>query len=365
MRLKAYTAATVAEALQQIREELGEDATIVATDSEGDRVRVVAALETAEPPSAPARAAPRPVVWPAAPAKPAVPFTPAPGGPVQPARPAAATPKAPDRPRQEAKASPAAAPTAATNGVPALARALSHHRVPEALASSLLEGLRPGPSPAAVLGARLSEMLRFANLADRREQSPILLAGPPGAGKTLVIAKLAAQAALKEKPIRVITTDIDSAGAIDQLKAFTLPLQIELETADGPAALARLLARPPGTGKPQIVIDTRGVNPFDAVEMAGLSALIVASRADATLVLPAGGDAHEAAEMAEAFAHIGCSRLITTRLDIARRLGGILSAAIVGRLTLGETGASPIVAHGLQPLNPHQLARLFVADRPV
>ncbi len=356
MRLKAYTAATLAEALQQIRQELGEDATIVATDSEGDRVRVVAAVDAAEPPAA-ARPSPRPVVWPAAAAKPSVPFAPSPEQPAPAAKPAVPPRKTADRPAPAAKA-------ATPDGAPMLSRALSHHRVPDGLIASLVEKLPAGPSPAAALAARMSEMLRFANLAERRERSPILLAGPPGAGKTLVAAKLAAQAALKEQPIRVITTDVDSAGAIEQLTAFTRPLQLELETADGPAALARALARPAGTAKPQIVIDTRGVNPFDAVEMAGLAALIVASRADAALVLPAGGDAHEAAEIAEAFAHIGCTRLITTRLDIARRLGGILSAAAVGRLALAETGASPIVAHGLQPLGPHQLARLLVADRP-
>jgi flagellar biosynthesis protein FlhF len=364
MRLKAYTAATLAEALQQIRQELGDDAKIVATDSDDGQVRVVAALEAAEERPAAPRAAPRPVTWPAATAKPTVPFVPPPEWPMA-AKPPVSTAKVPERPAPAAKAPTPKAATPSMNGAPALSRALSHHRVPDGLIASLVDGLPAGPSPAAALAARLSEMLRFANLADRRERSPILLAGPPGAGKTLVAAKLAAQAALKEQPIRVITTDVDSAGAIDQLKAFTLPLQLELETADGPAALARLLARPAGTGKPQVVIDTRGVNPFDAVEMAGLSALIVASRADATLVLPAGGDAHEAAEMAEAFAHIGCTRLLTTRLDIARRLGGILSAAVAGRLALGETGASPIVAHGLQPLSAHQLARLFAADRPV
>ncbi len=348
MRLKAYTAATVAEALQQIREELGEDATIVATDSEGDRVRVVAAIDAEEAPAAPVRPVPRPVVWPTAAEKPA------------PAPPKTA-PKAPERKMPER---PARAPSA--NGVGlALSRALAHHRVPDALIASLVDGLPAAPSPAAALAARVGSLLRFSNLADRREKSPILLAGPPGAGKTLAAAKLAAQATLKGKQIRVITTDTDSAGAIEQLAAFTQPLQLELERADGPAALARVLAQPAGSDRPQVVIDTRGVNPFDAVEMAGLSALIVASRAEATLVLPAGGDAHEAAEMAEAFAHIGCTRLVTTRLDIARRLGGILSAAAAGRLALGETGASPIVAHGLQPSSAQQLARLFVSDRPV
>ena len=348
MRLKAYTAATFAEALKQIREDLGDDATIVATDSEGDRVRVVAALDPEEAPAAPSRPMPQPIVWPTAAAK-----------PTPPAPKAAA--EAPERkgPERPARA-------ASVNGIGlALSRALAHHRVPDALIASLVDGLPAAPSPAAALAARVAGILRFANLADRREQSPILLAGPPGAGKTLAVAKLAAQAALRGKPMRVVTTDVDSAGAIEQLAAFTQPLQVELERADGPAALARVLAQPTGPDRPQVVIDTRGVNPFDAVEMAGLSALIVASRADATLVLPAGGDAHEAAEMAEAFAHIGCTRLVTTRLDIARRLGGILSAAAAGRMALGETGASPIVAHGLQPLSPHQLARLFVVDRPV
>lgn len=340
MRLKAYTAATIAEAMQLIRQELGPEATIVATEADGDRVRVVAAVDGADPAPAPARrAAPQPVAW-----------------PTIAARLAAAEP--PER----------AAPAARPERDPALVRALVHHGVPEKVVASLTDGVPRGPTPAATLARRITELFRFGNLADRRATAPILLAGPPGAGKTLVAAKLAAQAVLKSQPVRVITTDIGSAGAVEQLSAFMKPLRTELETADGPAALARALSRAPGPSatdaRPQAVIDTRGVNPFDAVEMAGLSALIVASRAEATLVMPAGGDAHESAEMAEAFAQIGCSRLVTTRLDIARRLGGILTAATVGRLAVAETGASPIVAHGLQPLNPHLLARLFVADRP-
>src|SRR4051812_16727007 len=45
MRLKAYTAETMTAAMQQIRDELGEDAAIVSTESDGDGVRVVAALD--------------------------------------------------------------------------------------------------------------------------------------------------------------------------------------------------------------------------------------------------------------------------------------------------------------------------------
>jgi flagellar biosynthesis protein FlhF len=338
MRLKAYTAATIAEAMQQIRDELGDDAAIVSTETAEGSVRVVAAVDPAEP-AAPAAPAVRPVPTGAArtPDRPAMwPFRPAPPEPPPPNG-------------------------ARSNGPAALARALDHHGVPAALAKGLLDGAVAEAGPAAALAERMKAVFRFANLADRSETSPILLAGLPGAGKTLVAAKLAARAVLRGQPVRVITTD-DSAGAIEQLTAFMKALDVQLETADGPAALARVVAQRPGGVRPLTLIDTRGVNPFDAVEMAGLAALIVASRADPALVLAAGGDAPEAAEMAEAFADIGCVRLIATRLDIGRRLGGLLAAAAAGRLAFAETGASPIVAHGVQPTNPRLLARLFVAE---
>jgi flagellar biosynthesis protein FlhF len=203
--------------------------------------------------------------------------------------------------------------------------------------------------------------LRFANLAERRDGQPLLLAGPPGAGKTLAAAKLAARAVLAGQTVRLITTDTGSAGAVEQLTAFARPLKLTVETAEGPAGLAAVIAKRRAALPTMTLIDTQGVNPYDSVELAGLAAQIVAAKADPILVLGAGGDARECGEMAEIFARIGCTRLLVTRLDLARRLGGVLSAALTG-LALAETGASPIVAHGLQPLTPDALARLLVAD---
>ena len=68
------------------------------------------------------------------------------------------------------------------------------------------------------------------------------------------------------------------------------------------------------------------------------------------LVLPAGGDPAEAADLAEAFAGVGASRLLATRLDTARRLGAILAAADAAPLASATAVASPHVADGLAPI---------------
>ncbi len=60
----------------------------------------------------------------------------------------------------------------------------------------------------------------------------IMLVGPPGVGKTLTIARLAAQIAIQKHKLAVITTDNKRAGGVRQLQAFTDILELELSSAD-------------------------------------------------------------------------------------------------------------------------------------
>lgn len=55
-----------------------------------------------------------------------------------------------------------------------------------------------------------------------------MLIGPPGAGKTLTIAKLATRSTPSGRKVGVITTDTARAGGIDQLAAFTKLLKLKL-----------------------------------------------------------------------------------------------------------------------------------------
>jgi flagellar biosynthesis protein FlhF len=86
-----------------------------------------------------------------------------------------------------------------------------------------------------------------------------------------------------------------------------------------------------------------------------VQALAATAAAAMVLVLPAGLDPAEAADQARAFAALGARLLVATRLDMARRLGGILAAAEAG-LALTEAGIGPGAADGLLPITPAWLA---------
>jgi flagellar biosynthesis protein FlhF len=77
-------------------------------------------------------------------------------------------------------------------------------------------------------------------------------------------------------------------------------------------------------------------------------------------VMAAGGDAREMGETAAAFRRLGVKRLIVTRLDAARRLGGLIGAADAG-LTVAQISMSPYVADALVTINSVSLSRLLLS----
>jgi flagellar biosynthesis protein FlhF len=220
--------------------------------------------------------------------------------------------------------------------------ALDFHGVPVALHDSLLQG---------ELAAALAKALPFGTLP--LGQAPLLLVGPPGAGKTLTVARLATRLVMAGILPMVITADGKRAGATEQLAAFTRLLGVSLIVAGHPVTLGRALARRPNTAP--VLIDSPGCDPFDPVQADEVQALAATAAAAMVLVLPAGLDPAEAADQARAFAALGARLLVATRLDMARRLGGILAAAGTG-LALTEAGIGPGAADGLLPITPAWLA---------
>ena len=234
-------------------------------------------------------------------------------------------------------------------------RLLAWHGVPSRLAEKLAVGR---------LDQTLGHVLRFGALALTGElPQPLLLAGPPGAGKTLTVARLATRLVMAGAQPLIITTDGRRAGATEQLAAFTRLLGLTLIVASHPATLARaLLRRQPGA---PVLIDAPGTDPFDPAQNDEVAGLAVTANAATALVLPAGLDPAESADLAAAFASGGASLLIGTRLDLARRVGGLVAAADAGKLILTEAGIGPGAADGLEALTAALLAdRLSSTSAP-
>jgi flagellar biosynthesis protein FlhF len=295
MRLKLYRAAGMAEAIAQVRRELGPDALILASRSVADGVEVTAAIDPVD----------------------------------------------------------ASGDEALPNLTePARFDPLFYHGVPAELAERLREGR---------LETTLGRLLSFGDLPLRTGAAPLLLVGPPGAGKTLTVARLATRLVLAGVSPLVITADGRRAGATEQLAAFTRLLGLNLVVASHPVTLRRALTRRV-EGAP-VLIDAPGCDPFDPVHREEVLALAATAAAGVVMVLPAGVDPNESADLACGFAEMGATFMVPTRLDLARRLGGLLSAAHAAKLCLTEAGTGPGAADGLVRLTPDYLAGRLLRAR--
>jgi flagellar biosynthesis protein FlhF len=324
MRMKCFTAESMPEAIRQVRDELGDNAIIISSQRDGNGIRVTAAIEGTEPePELPAIDAP-------------------------------------------------------LDAIEAISDALDRHGTPGELAERLLRAATPlaerllraasalsVDAPIMTMAAALDSVFMFEPLPERETARPLALIGPPGSGKTVTVAKLAARAVLANRPVNVITTDTMRAGGVDQLAAFTRILDLDLQTAlDAETLTDALHAARHGNNDTLTLIDTGGANPFDGQEMEELDLLLRATDADIVLVMPAGYDCEEAAEIGRAFCRIGARRLLVTRLDAARRLGSVLVAADSAKLKFCDLSITPHVAEGLSPINPVSLARLLLPEIP-
>jgi len=335
MRLRSFSAPTMSEAMEQVRDTLGPDAIIVSTyhSKRGRGVQLTAAVE----------------------------YMPT-EGPV--------TPENLEQ-RLEAQLKERLDRDAEALPIDPVTDALSFHRAPQ----SLIDQIRRTASsieadtPVLALAGTFDALFRFAPLPDAPKRS-LMVIGPPGVGKTVTVAKLATRAVLAGAPVKIITTDTLRAGAIEQIGAFARILDKPLITAETPEQLQKilndekLLHEQNGGRGPKTVffVDTPGSNPYSPNETEDLRRFIKMADAEPILVLAAGGDASEAAEIAEVFSDLGARRLIVTRVDTTRRLGSLLAAINAGGLAISEISITPFIAEGLKPVNPVALSRLFMHD---
>lgn len=249
--------------------------------------------------------------------------------------------------------------------VNSIREALDYHNVPFNIAEKILKVASVAETEDIVMAmaAALDDLFRFNPLPETKNSYAFMMVGPPGAGKTLAVAKLVARAVMnKNLKVGVITTDIRKPGAVEQLSALTKILNIKTMKAKSPEALAEYIKAMRKDAHDLIFIDSPAHNPFSLQDMGILNEYVESSNIEPVLVMPAGIDASEAEEIAESFVNLGVNRLIATRLDVSRRLGAILNAASNSRLNFANVSVSANIAKGIYRINPVSMARLILPD---
>ena len=303
MRLKTYSAASMSEALNQIRKDLGADAIIVSSEEAGKTFRVTAAVETAE-----------------------------------------ISLQAPLFQSQRRKN------CSLLQLMEIFCRCLEYHVVPSKISDMLLGRLRTllqdSPMQAHDIGAIVSQLIPCHPLAFNNP-SILLIQGPSGAGKSMTTAKLASEYILAGHVPYIVTTDTLKAGAVEQLRTYANALKAPFESfAHHRDLLNFLMAKNP---LHPVIIDTPGINPLNAGDLETLQELSVMVRLSPILVCPAGMDTYELLDRLDAYGKLRAERLILTRGDATTRFGTLLTAVLQGSLTLSHIGMGPELGSRLRP----------------
>jgi flagellar biosynthesis protein FlhF len=145
--------------------------------------------------------------------------------------------------------------------------------------------------------------------------------GPPGAGKTTTVAKIAAQERARNgKRLGLVAADGYRVGAVEQLRLYASILGAPLMVARDPGELEQLLdeARRP------LLLDTAGRSPNDQASRTMLRVLNGRTDVRTHLVLAASTPVDVARRIFDRFEDARPSRVVLTKLDEAETLAALL-----------------------------------------
>ena len=188
----------------------------------------------------------------------------------------------------------------------------------------------------------------------------LALVGPPGAGKTATIAKLAVRRGLTaRKPAVLISLDTLRVGASEQLRCYASLLGLAFQAVETNRALEQAIEE--HRNKELILIDTPGFTLSDL--RAGCDAAdFLSRRSDIQkhLVLPASVRSADIARMSAAYAVFKPSHSIFTRLDETESFGAILNESIVSARPIAFFSAGQRVPEDLTDATNRELATLLL-----
>jgi flagellar biosynthesis protein FlhF len=216
------------------------------------------------------------------------------------------------------------------------------------------------------LAEEIESRVRIESCIGRPDARPriVALVGPPGAGKTATLVKLAVKYGLAcRRPALLASMDTYRVAAADQLRAYAVILGVGFQLLETVTALAQTLAE--HQGKDLILIDTPGLG-FSDLECGSDLARFLSTRADidTQLVLSSSMKSADLSRVVDAYEIFQPGRLLFTRLDETTALGPILNESVRTGKPLSFFSAGQRIPEDLEPASARRLTELIFGARP-
>jgi flagellar biosynthesis protein FlhF len=217
-----------------------------------------------------------------------------------------------------------------------------------------------GAAPAAFAAALRVEMERMIPVdADLGADGAgmVALVGPPGAGKTATLAKLAVRFGVaKRRPVHFISLDTLRVAASEQLRTYASILGAGFDLVQSAGGLDHALREQ--RRRALVFIDTPGFTLRDLCDDSDDAVRSLAARDDIQkhLVLPAYMRAADLSRFSAAYAAFRPSRLLFTHLDQTETFGALLNEAVGSGLPLSFFGCGQQVPDDLEEASAAALA---------